>query len=121
MNFKGKDCVIHVPQHLAGMDKHVDNSCKRRAEYLRRSLVIVCRKRGQWQASSIQQKSACFVGVSVMESEHAQTVCTRLFSPRPRTSLGARLLSCRLVSAGGVYVVHIQYMYVTSVTLKNTL
>ena len=27
MNFKGKDCVIHVPQRLAGMDEHVDNSC----------------------------------------------------------------------------------------------
>ena len=44
MNFKGKDCVIHVPQCLAGMDERVDNSCKRRAEYLRRSLIIVCRE-----------------------------------------------------------------------------
>ena len=25
MNFKGKDCIIHVPQRLAGMDKRVDN------------------------------------------------------------------------------------------------
>ena len=91
MNFKGKDCVIHVPQRLAEMDKHVDNSCKRRAEYLRRSLVIVCRKRGQWQASFIQEKSVCLAEVSVMETEHAQTVCTRLFSPRPRTSLGTWL------------------------------
>ena len=33
MNFKGKDCVIHVPQRLAGMDERVDNSCKRRAKY----------------------------------------------------------------------------------------
>ena len=38
MNFKEIDCISHVPQHLAGMDKHADNSCKRRAEYLRRFL-----------------------------------------------------------------------------------
>ena len=67
MNFKGKDCVIHVPQRLAGMDERVDNSCKRRADYLRRSLVIVCRERGQWQASFIREKSACFAEVSVTE------------------------------------------------------
>ena len=67
MNFKGKDCVIHVLQCLAGMDKRVDNSCKRRAEYLRRSLIIVCRERGQWQASFIREKSACLVEVSVTE------------------------------------------------------
>ena len=98
MNFKGKDCVIHVPQRLAGMDKHVDNSCKRRAEYLCRSLVIVCRKRSQWQASFIQEKSVClrFYGNFQIlrnpgKTEHAQTVSTRLFSPRPRTSLGTRL------------------------------
>ena len=47
MNFKGKDCVIYVPQRLAGMDKCVDKSCKRRAEYLCRSLVIVYTERGQ--------------------------------------------------------------------------
>ena len=67
MNFKGKDCVIHVPQRLAGMDERVDNSWKRRAEYLRRSLVIVGRERGQWQASFIQEKSACLAEVSVTE------------------------------------------------------
>ena len=67
MNFKGKDCVIHVPQRLAGMDEHVDNSCKQRAEYLCRSLVIVCRERGQWQASFIREKSACLAEVSVTE------------------------------------------------------
>ena len=67
MNFKGKDCVIHMLQHLAGMDERVDNSCKRRAEYLRRSLVIVCRERGQWQASFIREKSACLAEVSVTE------------------------------------------------------
>ena len=67
MNFKGKDCVIHVPQRLAGMDERVDNSCKRRAEYLRRSLVTVCRERGQWQASFIREKSACLAEVSVTE------------------------------------------------------
>ena len=68
MNFKGKDCVIHVPQQrLAGMDKRVDNSCKRTAEYLRRSLIIVCRECGQWQASFIREKSACLAEVSVTE------------------------------------------------------
>ena len=67
MNFKGKDCVIHVPQRLAGMDERVDNSCKRRAEYLRHSLVIVCRECGQWQASFIREKSACLAEVSVTE------------------------------------------------------
>ena len=74
MNFKGKDFVIHVPQRLAGMDKHMDNSCKQRAEYLRRSLVIICRERGQWQASfftgevgvlrQVQCKGADFTGIS---------------------------------------------------------
>ena len=67
MNFKGKDCVIHVLQRLAGMDERVDNSCKRRAEYLRRSLVIVCREHGQWQASFMREKSACLSEVSVTE------------------------------------------------------
>ena len=65
MNFKGKDCVIHVPHRLAGMDGCVDNSCKRRAEYLRHSLVIVCRECGQWQTSFIQEKLACLAEVSV--------------------------------------------------------
>ena len=69
MNFKGKDCVIHVPQHIhvAGMDERVDNSCKRRAEYVRRSLIIVYRERGQWQASFVREKSACLAEVSVTE------------------------------------------------------
>ena len=67
MNFKGKDCVIHVPQRLAGMDERVDNSCKRRAEYLRRSLIIVCREHGQWQASFVREKSTCLAEVSVTE------------------------------------------------------
>ena len=66
MKFKGKHCIIHMPQRFAGMDKRVDNSCKRRAEY-RRSLVIVCRERGQWQASFIREKSVCLVEVSVTE------------------------------------------------------
>ena len=50
-----------------GMDERVVNSCKRRAEYLRRSLVIVCRECGQWQASFILEKSACLAKVSVTE------------------------------------------------------
>ena len=67
MNFKGKGCVIHVPQRLAEMDERVDKSCKRRAKYLHRSLVIVCRERGQWQASFMREKSACLTEVSVTE------------------------------------------------------
>ena len=67
MNFKGTDCVIHVPQCLAGMDDCVDNSCKRRAEYLRCSLIIVYTERSQWQASITWEKSACLVEVSVTE------------------------------------------------------
>ena len=31
-------------------------------------------------------------GNEARKTEHAQTVCTRLFSPRPRTSLGTRLV-----------------------------
>ena len=67
MNFKGKDCVIHVPQRLPRMDDCMDNFCKRRAEYLCRSLVIVYRERGQWQASFMLEKSACLAEVSVTE------------------------------------------------------
>ena len=67
MNFKGRDCVGHVPQCLAEMDKHMNNSCKQRAEYLCRSLVIVYTERGQWQASFIKEKSACLEEVSVTE------------------------------------------------------
>ena len=67
MNFKEKYCIIRVPQCLAGMDERVDNSCKRRTEYLRRFLVIVCREHGQWQASFVWEKSACLAEVSVME------------------------------------------------------
>ena len=67
MNFKGKDCVNHVPQRLAGMDERVDNSCKRRAEYLCRSLVIVHTECGQWQASFIREKSVFLAEVSVTE------------------------------------------------------
>ena len=52
----GKDCVIHVSQCLAGMDKHVDNSCKWRAEYVCCSFVIIHTERGQWQASFMWEK-----------------------------------------------------------------
>ena len=52
---------------IAGLDERVDNSCKRSIEYLRRSLVIVWRERGQWQASFIWEKSACLAEVSVTE------------------------------------------------------
>ena len=106
MNFKGTDCVIHVPQRLAGMDERVDNSCKRRAEYLRRSLIIVYTERGQWQASFIREKSVC---LAVSVTEHilrkspnsqkswenracANSVYQALFSPPTHKSLGTRLV-----------------------------
>ena len=74
MNFKGTDCIIHVPQRLAGIDKRVENSCKRRAEYLCPSLIIIYTECGQWKASYIWEKSACLPKVSVTEDiEHAQT------------------------------------------------
>ena len=57
MNFKGKDCVIHMLQRLAGMDERMDSSCKRRVGYVRHSLVIVHKERGRWQASFIREKS----------------------------------------------------------------
>ena len=50
MNFKGTDCIIHVPQRLPGMDERVQNSCKQRAEYLRHSFIIVHTEHGQGQA-----------------------------------------------------------------------
>ena len=82
VNFKGKHCVSHG-HSICG------HSCKRRAEYLRHSPVIVCTEHSQWQASFIREKLACLVEVSVtagfMEisknpggTEHAQTVCTML-------------------------------------------
>ena len=72
----------------------VDNSCKRRAEYLCCSLVIVCRECGQWQSPFIWEKSVCPAEVSVTEhilrefpnsrnpgkTEHAQCV-PRSFLP----------------------------------------
>ena len=67
MNFKGKDCVSHVPKRLAGMDECVDNSCKPRAEYLRCSLIIVHTEHSQWQASFIREKLVCLTQVSVTE------------------------------------------------------
>ena len=67
VNFKAKDCVSHVPQCLAGMDKHVENSCKQRAECLHRSFVIIYTEHGQWQASVIREKSACLAEVIVTE------------------------------------------------------
>ena len=93
MNFKGKDGIIHVPQHLAGMDERVDNSCKGRAEYLCRSLVIVCTEHGRWQVSSTWEESACIAEVSVTERilqiprnpGGTEQVCTRLFFLRPHT------------------------------------
>ena len=62
-----KDGVIHMLQHLAGMDERVDNSCKGRAEYLCHSLVIIYTEHGRWQVSFTWEKSACIMEVSVTE------------------------------------------------------
>ena len=51
MNFKGKDCISHVPKRLAGMDECVDNSYKQSVECLPCSLVIIHTEHGQWQVS----------------------------------------------------------------------
>ena len=50
-------------QHLAGMDKRVDKSCKQKAEDLSRSLITIYTERGQWQASFIREESACLTEV----------------------------------------------------------
>ena len=63
---------------------------KWKAYCLYHSFVIVHRERGQCQASLTQERSACLAEVSVKDrlygnvwnpwgTEHAQTVCTRLF------------------------------------------
>ena len=101
MNFKGRDRVSHVPQHLAGMDERVDNSCKQRAEYLCRSLIIVHTEHGQCQTCFIQEKSACFAEVSVTEQIYrnfkiprnpgGNSVYQALFSSPTHKSLGTRL------------------------------
>ena len=67
VNFKGKDCISHTLQDLAGIHEHVDNSCKRGAEYLHCFLVIVHTECGQFQTAFIQEKSAYIVEISVME------------------------------------------------------
>ena len=64
------------------MDERVDNSCKRRAEYLRRFLIIICRERGQWQASFVREKSACLAEVSVIMGKMSmRSVYQVLFLP----------------------------------------
>ena len=87
---------LHHSIYIAGMNECMDTSCKQRAEYLHRSLIIVHTERCQWQGSFIGEKSTYLAEVSVTEqilqisrnpggTEHAQTVCTRVFFPHPRT------------------------------------
>ena len=57
---------LHLSR-AAAFSWNMDNFCKQRAEHLRRSLVIVCREQGQWQASFIWGKLAYLTEVSVME------------------------------------------------------
>ena len=67
VNFKVKDASVTCSSVLAGFHEHMHNSCKQRAECLHRSFVTVHTKRGQWQAPSIQEKSAYLEEVGVME------------------------------------------------------
>ena len=96
---KGRDCVSHVLQCFAGIHERVENSCKRRPEYLRCSFVIVYTERGQWHASFIREKLAYLAEVYVTEQilrkfPNSQkswenwacaTVCTRLLFLYPHT------------------------------------
>ena len=93
VNSKGRDCVSHVLQCFAGIHERTDNSCKQKAEYLRRSFVIFHTERGQWQASFIREKSAHLAEVSVTERKFPNSqkssgnwACanSRLFFLRPR-------------------------------------
>ena len=81
---------LHYSTYIAGMDECMDTSCKQRAEYFHRSLIIIHTERCLWQGSFIGEKSAYLAEVSVTEqilqisrnpggTEHAQTVCTRVF------------------------------------------
>ena len=88
------------------MDECKDNSCKQRAEYLHRSLIIVHTQCTQWQTAFIQEKSvsslklnrAGFTGYFQIlrhpgKTEHAtNSVYQALFSPPTRESLGMRLI-----------------------------
>ena len=78
------------------MDERVDNSCKRKAEYLCRFLVIIHTEGDEWQASLIREKSACLAKVSVTEqilrkfpnaqgTEHTQHSVYQALFLRPRT------------------------------------
>ena len=102
--FKGKDCVNHMLQHLAGMDEHVDNSCKQRAEYLHHSLIIVhtecagifhteeagmpC---GGWCNGADFTKVSKFQEIQGELSMHKQCVPGSFFLPPTNMSLGMRL------------------------------
>ena len=83
-------------QCLAGIHERVDNFCKRRAEYPRRSFIILHTEHGQAQALytgkvGIPCGGWCngvdFTGISKFPggTEHAQTVCTGPFFLHPRT------------------------------------
>ena len=72
VNFKGKDCVSHVLQCLAGFHERVDNSCTRRAECPRRSFVIVHTEHGQGQAPFMREKSAYLAEVGVTEADFTE-------------------------------------------------
>ena len=67
VDFKERDCISHMLQCFGGIHERMDNSCKRRAEYLHHSFVIFHSERGQWQASFIREKSAYLAEVSVTE------------------------------------------------------
>ena len=102
----------------SGMDECVDSSCKRRAEYLCHSLVIVHTERGQWQVSFLREKSTYLAEVSggdfteipnsprnPGETDHARSVYRALFCAHARkpgnaATLHGTILIRRWVTVG---------------------
>ena len=89
---KGKYCASHMLQHLAGMDKHMDNLCKQRAYCLHHSFIIIHPERipsacfveeqcngADLQKFPIPKKPGGTEHAQTVCTEHEQTVCTRLF------------------------------------------
>ena len=130
MKFKGKGCVIHMPQCLAGIDDCVDNSCKQRAEYLCRSLVIIYTEHDQWQASFIWEK--CLVKVSsdgeVMPCHfgtmqrlwHLSNICKRLKSMLCHIPFAHPALSSAFVSLGPCPYIHTKLTLRVCIPSLNT-
>ena len=103
MNFKGKDCVSHVLQCLAGIHERVDNSCTQRAECPRRSFVIVHTGHGQGQAPFIREKSAYLAEVGVTIDNRA-TKRDWKRAKNLRANVGKTPMTSRQILVSGVSV-----------------